>query len=73
MSSFNNIFSKTVDELKIPNISNSSLIILTIHSKKHSDILKITLALQMQRVKVLMQVLPLEILVPVKLLTLSKP
>ena len=39
-----------------------------IHSKKHSDILKITLVLQMQKLNVLMQFLPLKILL--KLLNL---
>ena len=67
------IFLETVDELKLPNIQTIRLITLTIHSKKHSDILKITLVLQIQKVKVLIQILPLEILVPLKLLNLSKP
>ena len=33
-----------------------------IHSKKHSDILRITVVLQMQKLNVLMQFLPLKIL-----------
>ena len=69
---FKKFFSKIVDALKIPNISNYKITQM-IHSKKRSDILEITLVLQIQKVKVLIQILPLEILVTVKLLNLSKP
>lgn len=47
------------------------LITLLIHSENHSNILKFTLVLQ-EREKVLGQVLPLKILVPVNLLNLAK-
>ena len=43
-----------------------------IHSENDSNNLKVTLVLQIKREKVLMQVLPLEILVPVKLLNLPR-
>lgn len=47
------------------------LITLLIHSENHSNILKLTLVLQ-EREKVLVQVLPLKILVPVNSLNLAK-
>ena len=43
-----------------------------IHSESDSNNLKVALVLQIKREKVLMQVLPLEILVPVKLLNLPR-
>ena len=43
-----------------------------IHSENDSNNLKVALVLQIKREKVLMQVLPLEILVPVKLLNLPR-
>ena len=62
---FDNFFSKTVDELKIPNISNYKL-------DNTNDPLKEALRyfenhprITNTKVKVLMQILPLEILVPV--------
>ena len=42
------------------------------HSKEHSNILKITLVLQIKRVKVSMQVLPFEMLVPIEVIKLIK-
>ena len=66
MLSFKYFFSKT--ELKILSISNYALHNTKekIHGKMHSNILKIC------REKFLMQVLPLETVVPVKLSNLSK-
>ena len=48
------------------------LITLLIHSENHPNILKFTLVLQIKRGKVLVQLLPLKILVPVNLLNLAK-
>ena len=48
MPSFNNFFSKTVDDLKIPNISDYKLDNTNDPPKKHSNVLKITLVLQIK-------------------------
>ena len=65
--------SKRLDSLKFQIFQIMRLLTLVIHSKNHSNAFKITLVLQIYRAKVWMLALPLEILVLVKLLNLSKP
>ena len=70
---FNNFFSKTVHEPKIPNISNYKLDNTNDPLKEALKYFENYPSITNIKIKVLMQILPLEMLVPVKLLNLSKP